>query len=691
MQRQRTRALLLQPQLLSKASRNTHSVSSQPLTSTSYSRSLKTRSGSHRSQWGNALTGIAAGVGVYALLAKGNFKKKKLNKPMQEIEGQSEKKEPTSTLAMMNRLDNIKMEELFKLRPGRGDLDVYAGNTEIIREVVDVVRFLQDPEEFKKTKIILPKGILLSGPPGVGKTFLAEAIAGHANVPIIMVCGSDFSSKYVGEAEKKLRAVFELARKQRCVLCIDEIDAVGSKRVAVDRSSDMYANAIVIQLIKLLEEDNSDVVIIAATNCIEKLDPAIVRSGRFDRHIRMSLPDQNDRVSILSVYTKDKKLAANVSLHDLGILSRGYTGADIKTWVNTAATIAARKQAEIITQEDFNEARIVKQLGTRKKTADPIQKKRIALHEAAHALVGHELKRQVYMVTTESYGNVAGFTEYIPEENESSNPTKQQVLDKICSCLAGRAGEKILNEEQLGSLSDLGEAKILAKGLVAEGLYSTLSGVTETVDVEEILQKEMLRAIEILNKNKETWQHLIDALVEHDKLSREDFLKIIEGGKITKANQQGWSFFRFNNKGKERKPELVIPPKSKTISNPLTPTKGNTEALTKHNFPSIEAIAKALKVDPNCIRGIDEYASGLRVKFKPGFSNHKHMESMSKKLSQENVEHLYSSRGGTDHAELYVWQEGVEDFLRYVEANDRLDDDPEESYFRFGYNFGNFE
>lgn len=455
-------------------------------------------------------------------------------------------------VALQDTSSSIKEEQYQPTIPKK-DLYVLGGNAEVLDRVADTVRYLQNPEAFVKLGAKLPKGIILSGPPGVGKTLLAEAVAGHAGVPFILINGGEMERPFAGQAEAKLREFFKMADTMApCVVCIDEIDAIGSKR---DPTSPMWANSITSQLLTLLSQDHPGVIVMATTNFFKVLDPALVRPGRFDRHIVLSLPNLADREHILKIHTKDKKLSSNVSLKDLAALSAGFSGAKLAAWVNEAAICAIRQESIQIEEQHFEEARTLLSVGIlRQSSPNPLQKQRTATHEAGHALVGHLLNRRIYRTTTRSSGNSAGHTEWIPLGDDLI-PTKQELLDSICMLLAGRAAEQLFETPQAGSESDLEQAKEIAYRMVSdEAMGSTISG--DPRDVEEILQEQMHHSCTLLKENRETWERVKNALIEHDELFRGDFLNVIEGKSVVSKKNFFWQ-------RKSQETPKSLPPRTK--------------------------------------------------------------------------------------------------------------------------------
>lgn len=419
---------------------------------------------------------------------------------------------------------------LARFQPRKSDknLSALGGYESVIDRVTDLVRYLQNPTAFAKQGLQPFKGIILSGPPGVGKSLLAEAVAGQAGVPIILTNGPEMQNSAMQEPFKKAKAVAP------CVLCIDEIETIAASRITSGGNVLAYQyNSKVNQLLSLLSQDRPGVVVIGTTNNFEQLDEAIVHPGRIDRHIPLTLPNQVDRTRILEIHAKNKNLGSTISLGELAAISTGYSGAKLAGWVNEAAICAFRESSKTIEPHHFDAAHTLLEMGIlNQSTSNPRQKFLIAAHEAGHAVVGHLLNHKLYIVSTKEHGYTAGYTEWIPTD-DGKNPEKKALLNQICLLLAGRAAELVLKSPMLGSESDLVQAKFLAEKMVLrEGLGSTLSG--SVAEMENILQAEMIRAKELIEKNIKTWERVRDALIEHGELFEVDFAKVLAGKTLAK-------------------------------------------------------------------------------------------------------------------------------------------------------------
>lgn len=442
---------------------------------------------------------------------------------------------PNLKRMLATRVDQI--ESRWEAIYSKVDLDDIGGNIEIKKRLSTYVQYLTSPNRYTQKGIKKPQGAILSGAPGVGKTELVKAIAGHAGAKIITVNGPEMLNCYVGNSEALLKNIFETARKNTpCVICFDEIDAW-----AIDRSnsltsgSGMTAHSLVNTFLSLLTQDdeNTGIVIIGTTNYPERLDSAVVRAGRLGNKIEISLPDLQERVDILQKHSANKKLHSSVSLEDLAKLSVGFSGAKLAEWINDAATIAAQYKTEFITSSDFKQARSFLQSGIGRRIVQDVHQRRVnATHESAHALVGHLLKRTIYSVSILQTDKILGLTEFLPQ-NETQNTTRNEVLDQICIALAGRAAEEIFGIVQVGSEDDIKNAIAMAYHIVKkEGMGSTISGQNYAVDVELMLLTQKERAKKILHENGDQHQALIEALVNYHELSQTEFIDVLAGKEI---------------------------------------------------------------------------------------------------------------------------------------------------------------
>lgn len=443
---------------------------------------------------------------------------------------------PTIIRRYKSGLPQVFQKSEFKVLHPTSDLYQVGGYKVARDRLGDIVRYFQSPGQYISGGVKPPKGVILSGPPGTGKTFMAEATAGHAGVPLIQLSASELYSKWVGETEVRLRNLFQQARQiAPCVVCIDEFDSIGNHRITGDYDSTnaVYINAHVNQLLALLSEEHKGVVLIATTNHFKALDPAIVRQGRFDKHIAIGLPDKGERCEILGLHTQKMRLHPTLALKDLADLTEGFSGAKLAGWVNEAALIALRSKSDCIDMGHLDEARTIISEGIGKPIENIRQKQVTAAHEAGHAVVGFVLGFRVFKISIYETQSKRGFVELYPHDY---NLPKEQMLNKICLFLAGRAAEIVLGQVTVGASSDLRNAFYLAKVMVFnEGMGSTLVGTKG--EVSDILQKQMARAIQYILEAQDTWLRLTDALMEHNELLESEFLSVLANKPITKSRK----------------------------------------------------------------------------------------------------------------------------------------------------------
>lgn len=361
-----------------------------------------------------------------------------------------------------------------------------AGVDEAKQELQEIVEFLKDPKKFTKLGGRIPKGVLLVGSPGTGKTLLAKAIAGEAGVPFLSISGSDFVEMFVGVGAARVRDLFYQGKKHApCIIFIDEIDAVGRQRGAGLGGGHDEREQTLNQLLVEMDgfESNEGVILIAATNRPDVLDPALLRPGRFDRQIVVPVPDINGRESILKVHLKNKPLASDVDVRTIAKGTPGFSGADLENLVNEAALLAARKNKEVIEMEDFEEAKDKVLMGLERKSIvlSEEEKKTTAYHEAGHALVARLLPETdpIHKVTIIPRGRALGLTQQLPE-NDRHTYSKEYLLNSICILMGGRIAEQIvLNKQTTGAANDIERATSIARRMVCEwGMSDRLGPLT---------------------------------------------------------------------------------------------------------------------------------------------------------------------------------------------------------------------
>lgn len=442
--------------------------------------------------------------------------------------------------------------------------DDVAGLKEAKVEIMEVVDFLKNPEEYTKLGAKIPKGILLTGPPGTGKTLLARAVAGEAQVPFFSLSGSEFVEMFVGVGASRVRDLFKQAKeKAPSIIFIDEIDAVGRSRDQNKsfQSNDERENTLN-QLLAELDGfgANTGVIVLAATNRVDILDKALLRAGRFDRHIYMELPTKIERIEIFNVHLKPLKIDTTVDVDLLASLTPGFSGADIANICNEAALLAARKKKEVISQIDFTQARdrVVGGLERSSKIISPKEKLIVAHHEAGHAVTSWHLAHvdSLVKVSIIPRGKSLGAAWYLPQERNIV--TKSQFMDQICSMLGGRAAEEVIFDEiSSGALDDLEKVTKQAYSMVAYyGLdnnigplsfydssgqyqnmlskpYSEEMGKKIDKEVHHLIITQYQRAKDILTKHKDELVELANLLLDKEIADRDD-LELILGERKAK-------------------------------------------------------------------------------------------------------------------------------------------------------------
>lgn len=361
-----------------------------------------------------------------------------------------------------------------------------AGVDEAKQELQEIVEFLKDPKKFTRLGGRIPKGVLLVGSPGTGKTLLARAIAGEAGVPFLSISGSDFVEMFVGVGAARVRDLFYQGKKHApCIIFIDEIDAVGRQRGAGLGGGHDEREQTLNQLLVEMDgfESNEGVILIAATNRPDVLDPALLRPGRFDRQIVVPVPDINGRESILRVHLRNKPLAPDVDVRTIAKGTPGFSGADLENLVNEAALLAARKNKDVIEMEDFEEAKDKVLMGLERKSIvlSEEERKTTAYHEAGHALVARLLPETdpIHKVTIIPRGRALGLTQQLPETDRHTY-SKEYLLNSICILMGGRIAEEIvLNKQTTGAANDIERATAIARRMVCEwGMSDRLGPLT---------------------------------------------------------------------------------------------------------------------------------------------------------------------------------------------------------------------
>lgn len=441
-----------------------------------------------------------------------------------------------------------------------------AGEEEEKQELVEIVEFLKNPSKFTKLGARIPAGVLLEGPPGTGKTLLARAVAGEAGVPFYSISGSDFVEMFVGVGASRVRDLFETAKKNApSIIFIDEIDAVGRKRGNGMGGGHDEREQTLNQL--LVEMDGFDgdegVIVMAATNRSDVLDPALLRPGRFDRKVLVGRPDVKGREAILKVHARNKPMADDVDLKEVARQTPGFVGADLENVLNEAALVAARRNRTEITASDIDEAedRVIAGPAKKDTVISPAERKRVAYHEAGHAIVGLVLSdsRTVRKVTIVPRGRAGGYNIMLPKEDENIL-TKKQLMEQIAGFMGGRAGEEVVvGDKSTGASNDFEQATNIARGMVTQygmtevGMaelesqntqssygtkpYSEATAAKIDEAVEKLLNDGYKTAIEIIKNNRDTHKAIAEALLKYETLNEKQILSLFKTGKMPEGDE----------------------------------------------------------------------------------------------------------------------------------------------------------
>ena len=445
-----------------------------------------------------------------------------------------------------------------------------AGCEEEKEEVKEIIDYLRSPKKFTDMGAHIPKGILMVGPPGTGKTLLAKAVAGEANVPFFSISGSDFVEMFVGTGASRVRDMFKTAQKSApCIIFIDEIDAVGRQRGAGMGGGNDEREQTLNQLLVEMDgmTDNAGIVVIAATNRPDVLDPALLRSGRFDRRVTVSLPDIKGREAILQVHARNKKLASDVSLANLAKRTPGFSGADLANVLNEGAILAVRKNESKVTMTDLDEAIDRVMMGPAKKSKKYTEKDKIlvAYHEAGHAVIGLKLEDadMVQKVTIIPRGDAGGYNLMTPREEKYFH-RKSEFIAQITGLLGGRTAEEIqFGEISAGAVNDIEKLTEIAKNMVRVYGMSILgpiqyadpqgnvflgrdytkgsdysAGVAAEIDkeVRAIVDECHENCRKILTENKDLLDLIANNLYEHETLTNEEITNLMNYGQLTDPN-----------------------------------------------------------------------------------------------------------------------------------------------------------
>ena len=445
-----------------------------------------------------------------------------------------------------------------------------AGAEEEKQELVEVVEFLKDPKRFTKLGARIPAGVLLEGPPGTGKTLLAKAVAGEAGVPFFSISGSDFVEMFVGVGASRVRSLFEDAKKAApAIIFIDEIDAVGRQRgVGLGGGNDEREQTLNQLLIEMDGfEGNEGIIVIAATNRSDVLDPALLRPGRFDRKVLVGRPDVKGREAILKVHAKNKPLADDVDLKLVAQQTPGFVGADLENVLNEAALVAARLNKSVIDASDIDEAedRVIAGPSKKDKTVSQRERELVAYHEAGHTIVGLVLSnaRVVHKVTIVPRGRAGGYMIALPKEDQMLL-SKEDMKEQLAGLMGGRVAEEIIfNVQTTGASNDFEQATQMARAMVTEygmseklgpvqyegnhamfGAQSPQKSISEQTayeideEVRSLLNEARNKAAEIIQSNRETHKLIAEALLKYETLDSTQIKSLYETGKMPETVEE---------------------------------------------------------------------------------------------------------------------------------------------------------
>ena len=445
-----------------------------------------------------------------------------------------------------------------------------AGAEEEKQELVEVVEFLKDPKRFTKLGARIPAGVLLEGPPGTGKTLLAKAVAGEAGVPFFSISGSDFVEMFVGVGASRVRSLFEDAKKAApAIIFIDEIDAVGRQRgVGLGGGNDEREQTLNQLLIEMDGfEGNEGIIVIAATNRSDVLDPALLRPGRFDRKVLVGRPDVKGREAILKVHARNKPLAEDVDLKLVAQQTPGFVGADLENVLNEAALVAARRNKSVIDASDIDEAedRVIAGPSKKDKTVSQKEREMVAYHEAGHTIVGLVLSnaRVVHKVTIVPRGRAGGYMIALPKEDQMLL-SKEDMKEQLAGLMGGRVAEEIIfNVQTTGASNDFEQATQMARAMVTEygmseklgpvqyegnhamfGAQTPQKSISERTayeideEVRALLNEARNKAAEIIQSNRETHKLIAEALLKYETLDSTQIKSLYETGKMPETEEE---------------------------------------------------------------------------------------------------------------------------------------------------------
>ena len=468
-----------------------------------------------------------------------------------------------------NKALNFGKTKATQVRDSKVRFSDVAGADEEKQELQEIVEFLKDPKKFTAIGARIPKGVLLVGPPGTGKTLFAKAVAGEANVPFFSISGSDFVEMFVGVGASRVRDLFEQAKHAMpCIVFIDEIDAVGRQRGAGLGGGNDEREQTLNQLLVQMDgfETSDSIIVMAATNRADILDPALMRPGRFDRQIFFNIPDVKGREEIFKVHSRNKPLAPSINFKSLARLTSGFTGADIENLLNEAAILAARANRKLIVMEDITEAinKVIAGPAKKSRVVTERDKRITAYHESGHAIIAKSLKNcdTVHEVSIIPRGQAAGYTITLPE-NDDNHFTKQKLLDQIAMLLGGRAAEDlVIKDISAGASNDIQRASKIARKMVTEwGMSSSIGnmylGASEEVflgrdyqtqlnysdemaakidaEIKAIIDTQYELALSILRENRTVMDKMVKLLYEKETIYESEIDALFEPEKAEES------------------------------------------------------------------------------------------------------------------------------------------------------------
>ena len=465
-----------------------------------------------------------------------------------------------------NKALNFGKTKANQVRDSKVRFSDVAGAEEEKQELQEIVDFLKDPKKFTAIGARIPKGVLLVGPPGTGKTLFAKAVAGEANVPFFSISGSDFVEMFVGVGASRVRDLFDQAKHSMpCIIFIDEIDAVGRQRGAGLGGGNDEREQTLNQLLVQMDgfESNDSIIVMAATNRADILDPALMRPGRFDRQIYVNIPDVKGREEIFKVHSRNKPLSPDINFKSLARLTSGFTGADIENLLNEAAILAARANRKLINMEDISEAinKVIAGPAKKSRVVTERDKRITAYHESGHAIIAKLSKNcdTVHEVSIIPRGQAAGYTITLPE-NDDNHFTKQKLLDQIAMMLGGRAAEEIvIKDVSAGASNDIQRASKIARKMVTEwGMSDAIGnmylGASEEVflgrdyqtqlnysdamaakidgEIKSIIDTQYQKALSILKDNREIMDKMVKLLYAKETIYENEIDALFEGASL---------------------------------------------------------------------------------------------------------------------------------------------------------------